>query len=152
MGRHSKMPVVIDKQHNRTIGRFLADTWRYGLTDRISTDEFYRLVQQRKDEGFSAIQLVMGVSPEVAINSPQSHGGGKPAFCLQESNLIINQDYIDAALEKIEILNKLHLKPITSGGWDPQISQIGRNNMIEWRKRVIKVTEKFDPIYCLTGG
>ena len=44
---------------------------------------------------------------EVAIDSPQSHGGGKPAFCLQESNLIINQDYIAAALEKIEILNKL---------------------------------------------
>lgn len=152
MGRHSKMPVVIDKQHNRTIGHFLADTWWYGLTDRISIDEFYELAQQRKDEGFSAIQLVMGIPPEVAIDSPQSYGGGKPAFCLQESNLIINQDYIDAALEKIEILNKLHLKPITYGGWSPQIGQIGRNNMIEWRKRVIKVTEKFDPIYCLTNG
>lgn len=122
------------------------------MTDRISTDEFYRLVQQRKDEGFSAIQLVMGIPPEVAINSPQSHGGGKPALYLQESNLIINQDYIAVALEKIKILNKLHLKPIIYGGWGPQISQIGRNNMIEWRKRVIKVTEKFDPIYCLTGG
>ena len=77
------------------------------MTDRISTDEFYRLVQQRKDEGFSAIQLVMGIPPEVAINSPQSHGGGKSALYLQESNLIINQNYITAALEKIEILNKL---------------------------------------------
>lgn len=49
----------------------------------------------------------MGIPPEISINSPQSHGGSKPAFCLQESNLIINQDYIAAALEKIEILNKL---------------------------------------------
>jgi hypothetical protein len=145
------MSVAIDKQHNRTIDYFLADTWWYGLTDRISTDEFYRLAQQRKDEGFSAIQLVMGIPPEVAIDSPQSHGGGKPAFYLQESNLIINQDYIAAALEKIEILNKLHLKPIIYGGWGPQIGRIGRNNMIEWWRRIVKVTEKFDPIYCLTG-
>ena len=151
MGRYSKMPVAIDKQYNRTIDHFLADTWWYGLTDRISIDEFYRLAQQRKDEGFSAIQLVMGIPPEVTIDSPQSHGGGKPAFCLQESNFIINQDYIAAALEKIEILNKLHLKPIIYGGWGPQIGQIGRNNMIEWWKRIVKVTEKFDPIYCLTG-
>lgn len=107
MGVYPRMSVAIDKQHNRTIGHFLADTWWYGLTDRISTDEFYRLAQQRKDEGFSAIQLVMGIPPEIAIDSPQSHGGSKPAFCLQESNLIINQDYIAAALEKIEILNKL---------------------------------------------
>ena len=96
------------------------------MTDRISIDEFYRLAQRRKDEGFSVIQLVMSIPPEISINSPQSHGGGKPAFCLQESNLIINQDYIAAALEKIEILNRLHLKPIIYGGWGPQISQIGR--------------------------
>ena len=43
------MSVVIDKQHNRTIGHFLADTWWYGLTDRISIDEFYELAQQRKE-------------------------------------------------------------------------------------------------------
>ena len=116
MGRYPKMSVVIDKQHNRTIGHFLADTWWYGLTDRISIDDFYELAQQRKDEGFSAIQLLMGIPPEVTIDSPQSHGGGKPAFCLQESNFIINQDYIAVALEKIEILNKLHLKPIIYGG------------------------------------
>ena len=69
MGRYPKMSVAIDKHHNRTIGHFLADTWWYGLTDRISTDEFYRLAQQRKDEGFSAIQLVMGIPPEVVIDS-----------------------------------------------------------------------------------
>ena len=58
MGRYPKMSVAIDKQHNRTINHFLADTWWYGLTDRILTDEFYRLAQQRKDERFSAIQLI----------------------------------------------------------------------------------------------
>ena len=70
MGRYPKMSIVIDKQYNRTIGHFLADTWWYGLTDRISIDDFYELAQQRKDEGFSAIQLVMGIPPEVAIDSP----------------------------------------------------------------------------------
>lgn len=46
------------------IAGFLADTWWFGLSKRFSERSFKDLAALRADQGFSAIQLVVGVPPE----------------------------------------------------------------------------------------
>jgi len=50
---------------NSNIAGFLADTWWFGLSRRLSEKDFKDLAILRATQGFSAIQLVVGVPPEV---------------------------------------------------------------------------------------
>ena len=134
---------------NKFPERILADTWWYGLTDRISLKDFRRLAERRQKEGFNAIQLVMGIPPEVEISSSQAYGGGKPAFSVDGST--VNDEYIKSAVEKLKILHKHKLTPIIYGAWGHQIDKVGVDNMTNWWRLVVSKTEKYKPIYCLTG-
>jgi hypothetical protein len=44
---------------------FLADTWWFGLSRRLPEQDFKALAELRARRGFSAVQLVVGVLPEV---------------------------------------------------------------------------------------
>jgi hypothetical protein len=50
---------------NSSIANFLADTWWFGLSQRMSKQDFEDLAALRAEQGFSAIQLVVGIPPEV---------------------------------------------------------------------------------------
>src|SRR3989344_1846965 len=58
---------------------WLADTWWYGMTARTSWEDFKTLVADRKKKGFTVIQTVVGVPPEVDIfSSHAANSGGLP--------------------------------------------------------------------------
>ncbi|MBA1419386.1 MAG: DUF4038 domain-containing protein [Epsilonproteobacteria bacterium] len=45
---------------------WLADTWWMGLSERLSyPKDFHRLTKDRKEKGFSVIQLVIGLFPDM---------------------------------------------------------------------------------------
>lgn len=134
---------------NKLPEQILADTWWYGLTDRMSLKDFRRLAERRQKEGFNAIQLVMGIPPEVEISSSQAYGGGKPAFSVDGST--VSDEYIKSAVEKLKILHKHKLTPIIYGAWGHQIDKIGVDNMTNWWRLVVSKTEEYKPVYCLTG-
>jgi hypothetical protein len=52
---------------NSAIAGFLADTWWFGLSKRLSGKHFEDLAILRAEQGFSAVQLVVGVPPEVGL-------------------------------------------------------------------------------------
>lgn len=137
------------KSKNNLPEQLLVDTWWYGLTDRMPFNDFRQLAMRRQREGFNAVQLVMGIPPEVEITSSQASGGGKPAFSADGS--MVNGEYVKSAIEKLQILREYNLTPIIYGAWGHQIDQVGVNGMTNWWRLVVSETEKYEPIYCLTG-
>ncbi len=130
------------------IPRFLADTWWYGLTDRLSDVEFENLAVLRKSQGFTAVQLVMGIPPEVGPLNSAARGGGDAAWDLAGN---INQAYVTQAVSRLTTLSRLALQPIIYGAWGEQIDWIGTSKMEKWWGRIVDDTEHLGPIYCLTG-
>ena len=89
----------------RPIEPFLADTCWYALTARMDKDLLLSFVEQRKAQGFTAIQLFVGVPPEIGpFNSNAESERGLP---WQVENLVPNKKYLEMAREKIEAINKL---------------------------------------------
>ena len=130
------------------IENFLADTWWYGLSKRLSKEDFESLALLRAKQGFSFIQLVVGIPPEVG---PENKNAKSAAGFPWNMKGQFNQKYLDLAKERIKILNSVGLKVIVYGAWGHQIKWLGRNKMIEWWLKIIKTIDDLDVIYCLTG-
>lgn len=125
-----------------------ADTWWFGLSGRWSEEQFLQTAKLRKAQGFNAIQLVVGVPPEVG----PLHGGAASevggAWDLAGN---INYQYLKLAKQRVGLLAKNGLCPVVYGAWGHQIEWIGVNGMKKWWKAVAAEMDEFNPVYCLTG-
>lgn len=127
---------------------FLADTWWYGLTQRLSAAQFQTLADLRAAQGFTAVQIVVGIPPEVGPEHPHAASDAGPAWTLRGE---INRQYLQLARERITYLNQQGLTAIVYGAWGPQIAWIGVNGMQRWWRAVAETLDDLDVIYCLTG-
>lgn len=119
------------------IPHFLADTWWYGMSNRISNQKFEEMARLRAKQGFSAVQIVIGIPPEIGpenINAPK-----------------LNQEYLNHSLGRVKLLNSLGLTAIIYGAWGQQIEWLGEKEIIKWWKSIIKTFNNLDVIYCITG-
>ena len=128
--------------------RFLCDTWWYWLTRRVNDQQFEELAQLRARQGFSAVQMVVGIPPEVGPENPNASSELGPAWSLQGE---FNQDYLRHSREKVKYLNSLGLSAILYGAWGQQIEWIGEKKMKEWWSEIVKNFDDLDVMYCLTG-
>ncbi|EKE05804.1 MAG: hypothetical protein ACD_19C00176G0026 [uncultured bacterium] len=119
------------------IPHFLADTWWYGMTNRVSDQRFEEMARLRVKQGFTAVQIVVGMPPEIGsenVNAPKLDG-----------------KYLDHSKEKIEFLNSLGLTAIIYGAWGHQIELIGEKRMKNWWTSIVKTMNNLDVMYCITG-
>ena len=130
------------------IPSFLADTWWFGLTDRLDDDRFLRLVTQRAAQGFTAAQIVVGIPPEVGPAHPSARSPVGPAWDLHGTP---NEAYLGMAQKRIDIMNGHGLAAIVYGGWGPHIDWIGEARMTAWWRRIVDVCDERNVVYCLTG-
>jgi hypothetical protein len=130
------------------IPNFLCDTWWYGLTQRLNDDTFEKLVKLRSKQGFSAVQLVVGIPPEVGPENQNAASRVGPAWNLKGE---LNDKYLDHAREKIQMLNSYGLTVIVYGAWGQQVEWLGVERMKDWWKEVIHKIDDLDVMYCLTG-
>ena len=128
--------------------RFLADTWWYGLTRRLPEEKFVRLARLRVEQGFSAVQIVVGIPPEVGPENPSAASDVGPAWGL---NGDINPEYLALARRRIRLLNEMGLLAIIYGAWGHQIRWLGVEGMKRWWASVIQATGDLRVLYCLTG-
>lgn len=142
----------MERDHRKTLIRtfepFLADTWWFGMTARCSDDDFLRLVKKRKEQGFTAAQIVVGIPPEVGIYNENALSAVGGAFTLEGK---INREYLKLARERIKIMNEHGLTAIIYGGWGHQIEWMSQKFMKNWWKSVVETFDDLDAIYCLTG-
>jgi hypothetical protein len=130
------------------ISGFLADTWWFGLSNRLSERDFRDLAALRAEQGFSAIQLVVGVPPEVG---PENENAKSPVGFPWTLDGDFNQEYIGFARERIQHLNKLGFVVIVYGAWGHQIEWLGKGGMADWWFKVVAALDALDVIYCLCG-
>lgn len=133
---------------SETLPNFLCDTWWFGLTQRLSDKKFEDLAKLRVKQGFSAIQLVVGIPPEVGPENSNASSEVGPAWDL---NGEFNKEYLKHTTNKIELLNRLGLSVLIYGAWGHQIEWLGEERMRDWWKEIIANTEDLDVMYCITG-
>lgn len=132
----------------KELAGFLADTWWFGLSRRLSGADFQTLAARRVAQGFSAVQLVVGVPPEVGPANPNaaSEAGfpwlpdGRP-----------NPAYLAFARERIHFLNALGLLVIIYGAWGHQVDWLGKERMLTWWKKLVETLANREVVFCLCG-
>ncbi len=127
---------------------FLADTWWYGLTSRLSDSALQRLAQQRVKQGFNAVQIVFGIPPETTPENPNASSPFGPAWHLDGT---FNAAYLQFARQRIQYLNALGLAVVIYGAWGNQIGWLGIGRMLDWWSQILDTTGDLKVIYCLTG-
>jgi len=133
---------------NSSIADFLADTWWFGLSKRLSEKNFKDLATLRAEQGFSAIQLVVGVPPEVG---PENENAKSPVGFPWTLDGGLNQEYLELARDRIQYLNDLGFVVIVYGAWGHQIEWLGKERMAKWWLQIVETLDAFSVIYCLCG-
>ena len=130
------------------IPHFLCDTWWYGLSQRLPENRFNDLVEIRSKQGFDAVQLVVGIPPEVGPENFNASSNVGPAWKL---NGEFNQKYLDEARKKIQSLNSNGILVIIYGAWGQQIEWLGQEKMKSWWNDIIENFDDLNVMYCVTG-
>lgn len=127
---------------------YLADTWWYGLTNRWTNKDFQEAVDLRKKQGFTAIQLVIGVPPEIPFWSHHAHNDGGHPFLADYSP---NPEFFKHIDDRIQYLIEQNMVPVIFGGWGYHIDQIGVEKTQQFWKEIIARYSRFPVIYSLCG-
>lgn len=130
------------------IADFLADTWWFGLSRRLSEQGFQDLAALRATQGFSAVQLVVGVPPEVGPENGNAQSQVGFPWSLDGH---FNQEYLKFAQERIQYLNDLGFVVIVYGAWGHQIEWLGKATLTEWWLRIVESLDTLNVVYCLCG-
>ncbi len=67
------------KSEQANYSNLLCDTWWYGLTSRWTKEQMLSLAKLRVSQGFNAVQLVVGIPPEVGPEHPSAASEVGPA-------------------------------------------------------------------------
>jgi hypothetical protein len=133
---------------NSRIAGFLADTWWFGLSRRLPGRDFKDLATLRAAQGFSAIQLVVGVPPEVGPENENAQSQVGFPWTLDGH---FNLEYLKLARDRIQYLDDLGFVVIVYGAWGHQIEWLGKKRMTEWWLKIIETLDSRNVIYCLCG-
>lgn len=127
---------------------YLADTWWFGATRRLSDKEFTDLLKLRKQQGFTAIQIVVGIPPEVeAFDENAKNAGGYPF----DKEWTVNKTYFDVLDKRIDAIVESGLVPVIFGGWGHHIDWMGKEHVAGLWREIISRYASYPVIFCLSG-
>jgi hypothetical protein len=135
--RHGAPRVAADKRHfshgDGTPFFWLGDTWWLGLTKRLHwPDEFQALARDRQEKGFTVVQIVAGLYPDMPAFDPR--GESLAGFPWEAGFASINPAFFDEADARIMHLVELGLCPCILGTWGYYLNWLGTEKMkLHWR-------------------
>ena len=118
---HGQLRVTKNKRHfehaDGTPFFWLGDTWWKGLCKRLPWEGFQELTADRKEKGFTVIQIVCGTYPdELGLLKPSwENEGGMPYLKRDFSE--VNPEYFKFADRRFEHLVDAGITPAIVGGW-----------------------------------
>jgi len=129
---------------------WLADTWWMGLSERLAFPEaFAQLTKDRKKKGFSVIQLVIGLFPDMDHFDPRAKNEAGLAWeCGYKA---INPAYFDAADRRISHLIQQGLTPCIVGAWGYYILAMGKKKMQRHWRNIIARWGAYPVVWCVAG-
>lgn len=129
---------------------WLADTWWMGLCKRLEwPEEFKRLTTDRVGKGFSVIQMVMGLYPDMPPFDER--GANEAGFPWEEDYARIRPEYFDRANERIEHLISSGLVPCIVGAWGYFIRWMGVEKLKQHWRYLIARYGSYPVVWCIAG-
>ena len=129
---------------------WLADTWWMGLCERLAwPGEFQTLTSDRVRKGFSVIQTVAGLYPDMGWRDPrQVNEAGYP---WDEGFDTINPGYFDHADLRMHHLVRNGLVPCIVACWGYYLPLMGLERMKKHWRNLVARYGAYPVVWCLAG-
>lgn len=128
---------------------WMADTWWYALCDRLEKDELAGLLEQRKGEGYSVVQVVAGLLPEITLHDPLGDLAGRWPWDRELTDL--DPAWWDAADERIAMIVEAGVVPAIVGGWSYYMVDMGRERLERHWREIVARWSAYPVVWCIAG-
>ncbi|RAP77895.1 DUF4038 domain-containing protein [Paenibacillus montanisoli] len=129
---------------------WLADTWWMSLTKRLAwPDDFQLLVNDRVKKGFTVVQLVAGLFPD--MNPLDQRGANEAGLAWNDDFTRINPAYFDKADEKIGHLVESGLVPCIVGCWGYYLDYAGKEAITKHWDYLLARYGAYNVFWCMAG-
>jgi hypothetical protein len=152
--KHGPVRVADDHLHFRhedgTPFFWLGDTWWMGLCKRLRwPEDFQTLTEDRVRKGFSVIQIVAGLYPDMPPFDPR--GENEAGYAWEAGYARINPRYFDMADLRIQYLVDQGLVPCIVGCWGFFLIFMGQFKAKKHWRNIIARWGAYPVIWCLAG-
>lgn len=151
---HGPLKVTADKRHleqsDGTPFFWLADTWWMGLAKRLHwPSEFKALTADRVKKGFSVVQIVAGLYPDMFPFDPR--GANEAGYPWESEYGRINPAYFHDADERIQYLVDQGIMPCIVGAWGYFLPWMGEQKMKQHWRYLIARYGALPVVWCAAG-
>jgi hypothetical protein len=152
--RHGPPRIAADRRHfayaDGTPFFWLGDTWWMGLTQRLGwPDDFQQLAADRRDKGFTVVQIVAGLLPDMPAFD--ARGVGDAGLPWEPNYKHIRPEYFDAADRRIQHLVEQGLTPCILGSWGYHLPWLGTDKMKQHWRYIIARWAALPVVWCASG-
>ncbi len=152
--RHGALRVSADRRRfehaDGTPFLWLGDTWWMGFCQRWRWPEDFQLMTaDRKAKGFSVIQIIAGLYPDMPAFDPR--GANEAGFPWSPGFTQMNPAYFDMADLRIQWLVAQGLMPCIVGGWGYFLPWMGLDKMRRHWRCLIARWGAYPVTWCLAG-
>jgi hypothetical protein len=152
--RHGPVRVAADHHHldhsDGTPFFWLGDTWWMGLCHRLHwPDEFAQLTADRKQKGFTVVQIVAGLYPDMPAFDPR--GANEAGFPWETNYARIRPEYFDAADQRLKHLIDSGITPCIVGAWGYFLPWMGEAKAEQHWRYLIARYGAWPVIWCVAG-
>ncbi len=152
--RHGPIRVNADRRHFEHAGGtpffWLGDTWWMGLCRRLVwPDDVRTLAEDRAQKGFTVIQIVAGLYPDMPQFDPR--GANEAGYPWQADYARINPAYFDMADLRIDYLVSNGLAPCIVGCWGYYLPILGEKKMKQHWRYIVGRWGALPVFWCLAG-
>ena len=128
---------------------WLADTWWFALCDRVGESELAELARLRREQGFTVVQLVAGLLPEVEPYEDLGELTGLWPWTPDFGE--IEPRWWDAADGRLSAIVEAGLTPAVVGAWSYYLLDMGRDRVLRHWREVIARWSAFPLVWCVAG-
>ena len=129
---------------------WLADTWWMGFTTRLPyPDSFAELTNDRVEKGFSVVQIIAGLYPDMDPFDPR--GMNEAGYPWNKDFTEVNPAYFDAADKKIQHLIENGIMPCIVGCWGYFMDFAGYDAIRRHWDYLIDRWSAYPVVWCLAG-
>ena len=152
--RHGPIRVAPDRRHfehaDGTPFFWLGDTWWMGLCERLKwPEEFRSLAEDRHQKGFTVIQIVAGLYPDMPAFDPR--GKNEAGYPWTENYGSIRPEYFDRADARLSDLVDHGLVPCVVMAWGYHLPWTGPEMMKKHVRYVIARYGALPVVWCMAG-
>ena len=151
--RHGKLGIDVRNKFVYQDGTdffWLGDTWWMALSDRLKfPEDFETLLRDRKQKGFTVIQLVAGLFPD--MDAFDERGSNEAGFPWEKDFGTINPAYFDEADKRIEAIVDAGLTPFIFGAWGYYLSKMGEEKMRRHWRYLIARWSAYPVLWSMAG-